>query len=141
MTGNFTNDGRTTTIFFAADFKEIFTKFLVLLEIALPSSGDVEDYDRVSFRSTMDVNELLNGKNTNFILKLLMNSIVRSIEPKVSFPLRKTYYKLPNLTFPELPSFAGYNTKFLANVKFHVKIIKTSKMVYVSKIILKGIAQ
>lgn len=86
----------------------------------------------------MDLESLLNGKNSHPIVTLIMNLIVRIIEPPIKLPIQKGSYKLPKFTLPVLPFARKDPFKFLVDIKLHMKKSRQRRTILVSKVLIKG---
>jgi hypothetical protein len=140
LTGNYTNLKRTSIIYFAGEIKEVVTKFLITVDVSTPDVTNPEVLGKSIFRSSMQLEKMLNGRGTNPIMKLIMMGICNTIMPPIKMPIIPGSYHLPDFTFPEVFSIGVIpDTRFQAEVKFHAKVDKKPKMNYINKIVFRGV--
>lgn len=85
------NDGVHDTVASADfDLKCDLEKFKVEVIMKLPENEKDEKYKREFFRTSVDVAKFFNGVGgSNFIMKVIMETVLKSIDFEPKFPMKK----------------------------------------------------
>jgi hypothetical protein len=95
ITARIVNDGiHDTVIFGVGEYFFDCEKLTVKLLVKLPENDRDENYQRVFFRTKIDMSRFFNGiGGTNLATKALMDSMIKSIDFEPKLPLKKVKKK------------------------------------------------
>lgn len=97
LSGKFYNHDQTTTMSYELILKEIFSKIIVNIDVGILKGKDTES---PIYRGNVDLQQMMKGKNTLPVVKMIFGIILNLIEPRFTIPTKKITYRLNNCTIP-----------------------------------------
>lgn len=89
------NDGiHDTLLNVTLDIYKAVQNVFVDFQIRLPESSDDNNYRTVFFRSKINAKKILQGVRGNFLITLFVDTIVKSLDFDLTFPMKKVRRKL-----------------------------------------------
>lgn len=140
VTVNFStpSDGVSSTLFNITlhYFKPVYG---VKLEFKIYVSDNAEDttFLREFFRTSLDIQKLIDGINGNSLLKGLGERLMNSMDFKIRFPMPAGIYKFTNLTFTGY-MFPMLSRHFRINANFYTKWSMKKRMNWSSSVVVLG---
>lgn len=89
------NDGVHATLFnFSIEFLTEIQKMMIGVKVNLPDSESDQSYRREYFRTTIDLQKLLNGVFVSFFMRSFMENFYSSINFVPQLPIKKVIFSL-----------------------------------------------
>lgn len=63
----------------------------------LPDSADDNKYEKIFFRTRVNVKKILQGVRGNFLITLFVDSVLKSVDFELKFPMKKVRLQSLNL--------------------------------------------
>lgn len=64
-------------------------KIQISFKLTTPDDPNDESYRREFFRTSVDAQKLLNGLNGNYVTKTIMENVMKTLDVKPKFPVKK----------------------------------------------------
>jgi hypothetical protein len=136
VSGNYSNQGANAVLNFQLKVFEPVKKVLISIKITVPQNEDDTEYGKHAFNIQVDLEKLMNGKNTELITKTIVNIALQTFRPRLTLPTKEKLYLLQKFTVPGL--LFSWNAKFLIKIGFHAKPVKSNKLILMTNIEIEG---